>query len=244
MDKEAIFLQLDRIFTHELFKSSKRSVSFLKYVCSQTLEGSIDQIKEYSIAVEAFGLDHNFDQQLNPRIRVEAKRLRDRLTQYYASDGEHDEIIISLPKGTYIPEFRYNESRKAARTEELPYSGSDVEFIFDFGKKLLAVVINKSPGPVFSKYDYLMTGLLRQLFIRSNDESSPGIDRKDRVHARVAYTLEKDAPGIKVLLPDQGNNTNIYTRIFPFPDRADITQFERMIFQLADYLISHCQTDQ
>ena len=244
MDKEAIFLQLDRIFTHELFKSSKRSVSFLKYVCSQTLEGSIDQIKEYSIAVEAFGLDHNFDQQLNPRIRVEAKRLRDRLTQYYASDGEHDEIIISLPKGTYIPEFRYNKSRKAARTEELPYSGSDAEFIFDFGKKLLAVVINKSPGPVFNKYDYLMTGLLRQLFIRSEDETSPGSDRKEKCHARVAYTLEKDAPGIKVLLPDRENNNNIYTRIFPFPDRADITQFERMIFQLADYLITPCQTDQ
>ncbi len=108
-NKEKIISELDRILADPLFKGAKRSRSFLKYVCEKTVRGESNSIKEYSIAVDAFGLELNFDQQMDPRIRVEAKRLRDRLDQYYKGPGRSDETVISLEKGTYIPSFSVRE---------------------------------------------------------------------------------------------------------------------------------------
>lgn len=98
--------QLERMLAHSMFKGARRSCSFLRYVTEKTLNGESYQIKEFSIAVDAFGLEPSFDQQIDPRIRVEAKRLRDRLKQYYEGPGKDDQIIISMEKGSYVPGFR------------------------------------------------------------------------------------------------------------------------------------------
>ncbi len=104
-NRDRILKELNRILSAPLFKGAKRSSSFLKYICEKTVNGESNSIKEYSIAVDAFGLELNFDQQLDPRIRVEAKRLRDRLDLYYKGPGVGDDTIISLEKGSYIPAF-------------------------------------------------------------------------------------------------------------------------------------------
>jgi len=119
-DQERIRNQLDRIVSHPLFRSSKRSVSFLRYISEKTLAGDSERIKEYSIAVDAFGLDSTFDQQMDPRVRVEAKRLRDRLKQYYEGPGCSDSIQITIPKGTYIPRFSCREEEKRVPSHALP----------------------------------------------------------------------------------------------------------------------------
>jgi len=106
--KDEITAQVDRILGDSLFKGAKRSSSFLRYVSTQVLRGESYKIKEFSIAVDAFGLETTFDQQIDPRIRVEAKRLRDRLKQYYEGPGQNDPILVAIPKGSYIPEFNFN----------------------------------------------------------------------------------------------------------------------------------------
>ncbi|MBF9014963.1 MULTISPECIES: hypothetical protein [unclassified Oceanispirochaeta] len=102
---EKISRELNKVLTHSLFKGARRSCSFLRYVCEKTLAGESNQIKEFSIAVDAFGLEMTFDQQIDPRIRVEAKRLRDRLRQYYDGPGCKDPVMIHMEKGSYIPCF-------------------------------------------------------------------------------------------------------------------------------------------
>ena len=49
----------------------------------------------------------------DPIVRIEAARLRDRLREYYETDGQSDPIRIELPKGTYTPhiEFRQGEQQ-------------------------------------------------------------------------------------------------------------------------------------
>jgi len=57
--------------------------------------------KEYQIATEVFGRQKDFDPHLDSMVRVQAGRLRTKLTEYYASEGPDDEIMVELPKGTY-----------------------------------------------------------------------------------------------------------------------------------------------
>ena len=59
--------------------------------------------KEFLIGVEVFGKEGSFDPRMDPIVRVQARRLRTRLTRYYREEGQTDEILIELPKGGYVP---------------------------------------------------------------------------------------------------------------------------------------------
>ena len=58
------------------FEASERNRRFLEYVVEETLAGRAERIKAYSIATVVFGRDANFDPQLDPVVRMEARRLR------------------------------------------------------------------------------------------------------------------------------------------------------------------------
>ena len=82
-----------------------REQSFLKYVVGETLDGRASRIKAYTIAVEVFGRSGSFDSQNDPIVRIEASHLRRSLERYYLTAGRSDPIVISIPKGGYVPIF-------------------------------------------------------------------------------------------------------------------------------------------
>lgn len=105
-DAEDIHSQLERILQSAHFRDSLRLTSFLKFVVETTLTGKPESIKAYTIAVEALGRTSDFDPQHDPIVRVEAGRLRQALTRYYSEAGRDDPLVIELPRGTYVPNFR------------------------------------------------------------------------------------------------------------------------------------------
>ena len=105
MDAERIRAQVDRILASAAFADAARASSFLRFVVERKLEGHASEIKEFVIAVEVLGRTSSFDSRTDPIVRVEAGRLRDRLSSYYEDEGEADLVLISLPKGGYVPEF-------------------------------------------------------------------------------------------------------------------------------------------
>jgi Tol biopolymer transport system component len=105
MNAEPVRAQLDRILASAPFADAERARSFLRFVVERALEGRGGEIKESVIAVEALGRNTSFDSKSDPIVRVEAGRLRDRLSSYYEGEGEGDSVLISLPKGRYVPEF-------------------------------------------------------------------------------------------------------------------------------------------
>lgn len=88
---------------------------FLRYVCERYFAGAANQIKEYSIAVEALGRSADFDQKRDSIVRVEAHRLRKRLKHFYEHEGAEHEIQIEIPPGQYAPKFL---SRAIVKPEE------------------------------------------------------------------------------------------------------------------------------
>jgi hypothetical protein len=97
--------QLDLLVRDEVFRSSKRSVAFLKYVVEQTLIGSADQIKERTIGVEVFGRHPSYDTNLDHIVRTAATELRKRLATYYVDEKHRSELRMTLVPGSYIPRF-------------------------------------------------------------------------------------------------------------------------------------------
>ena len=96
---------LERLLTSGLFDRSPSLAIFLRYVCGKYFDGKCDDIKEYNIAVEALGRHPDFDQKRDAIVRVEAHRLRKRLQQYYDGKGSEEHIQITIPSGSYAPQF-------------------------------------------------------------------------------------------------------------------------------------------
>ena len=55
--------------------------------------------------MKIFGRPETFDPAIDPFVRIEAARLREKLRDYYDDEGQHDAIRIILPKGTYTPQI-------------------------------------------------------------------------------------------------------------------------------------------
>lgn len=106
----AIRAQLTRILASEPFAKALRRSRFLEYVVNEMLAGRGSAIKGYAIAVEVFNKPADFDPATDPIVRVEAGRLRDRLQQYYRTQGAADPVVIELPKGAYAPEFAFRSN--------------------------------------------------------------------------------------------------------------------------------------
>jgi len=102
---EAIRAQLELLVRDEFFRSSKRSVAFLRYVVEQTLSGQANQIKERSIGIEVFGKDPAYDTNADHIVRTAAAELRKRLATYYVDDKHRLQLRIALVPGSYIPRF-------------------------------------------------------------------------------------------------------------------------------------------
>jgi hypothetical protein len=102
---EMIRAQLDLMVRDEVFRSSKRSVAFLRYVVEQTLKGSADQIKERTIGVEVFGRKPSYDTNLDHIVRTATTELRKRLAIYYGAEKHRLELRMGLIPGSYIPRF-------------------------------------------------------------------------------------------------------------------------------------------
>jgi TolB-like protein len=116
VDVEAARAELERILASESLRSSARSREFLRFVVEECLAGRGDQLKAYSIAVDCFGREPDFDPQIDPYVRILARRLRRALARYYASEGEQDTLWIVLSKGGYVPEFIEHEPQVADPT--------------------------------------------------------------------------------------------------------------------------------
>ena len=115
---EAIRDQLELLVQDHVFRSSKRSVQFLRYVVEQTLNGSADQIKERTIGIEVFGRDPSYDTNVDHIVRTAAIELRKRLSIYYGEDKHRSELRMTMVPGSYIPRFTPPHANSPAKDTE------------------------------------------------------------------------------------------------------------------------------
>jgi hypothetical protein len=98
--------ELQAVLQSPLFARSPALSHLLSYLCEKTFAGETDRIKEYSVAIDVFDRQDSFDQDTDSIVRVQANRLRKRLSEYYASEGAPHALHISIPVGQYVPQFQ------------------------------------------------------------------------------------------------------------------------------------------
>lgn len=112
-DKQEIILRhVDRIVESPVFRQSKRSCRFLRFVVSATLDEKLDALRERSLGVELFGRRPDYFTSEDAVVRVAAAEVRKRLAQFYDSYGVQDGLRLDLPVGGYLPEFRWIETEQ------------------------------------------------------------------------------------------------------------------------------------
>ncbi len=102
---EEVRQQLERVLASETFANTGRLSRLLRYIVERTLAGEGDQLKEYVLGVEVFDRGDQYDPRLDSIVRVEARRLRSKLEEYYVGSGARDAIILAVPRGSYVPSF-------------------------------------------------------------------------------------------------------------------------------------------
>ena len=104
-EREHYLPQIERLVNSHVLHGSESLCKLLRYLAKHALDHPGSPIKEYQIATEVFGRSTDFDPQLDSMVRVQAGRLRGKLSEYYSSDGAEDSVVVELPKGTYVLSF-------------------------------------------------------------------------------------------------------------------------------------------
>ena len=116
--------QLARVVNSPGFVSSVRLCRFLTHIVNRTIDGDIDSLKEFSIAMEVFDRTSEYDPNIDAIVRVEARRLRAKLKAYYEeAPGKSDPVLIGLRPGSYVPiegQVRRLEPGQAVRVVDPP----------------------------------------------------------------------------------------------------------------------------
>jgi hypothetical protein len=102
----AVREQLERLVESPHFSHSRRFPTFLRFVVEHALSGTAGQLKERTIGIEVFGRGPDYDTASDPIVRVTAAEIRKRIAQYYAVPEHQKELRVSLPAGSYIPQFQ------------------------------------------------------------------------------------------------------------------------------------------
>lgn len=114
---------VERVTASSVFSSSARLCRFLRFIVERKLAGKSNDLKETLIGIHVFDRVAGYDTKTDAIVRVEARRLRTKLHEYYEGPGANDVIRITLPKGGYVPEFTLTDPIPAVAsspTEQIP----------------------------------------------------------------------------------------------------------------------------
>jgi hypothetical protein len=98
--------QVDRILLSTTFHARDSLKRLLAYLTDRTIDGSAGDLKEYTIGVDVFHKPEGYDPQQDGSVRQHIGKLRQKLEEYYRSEGAADPIRIELPKRQFRLEFQ------------------------------------------------------------------------------------------------------------------------------------------
>ncbi len=97
--------ELDRVLKSRVFSHSIRLCRFLRFTVEYGISGKADLLKEYLIGCEVYDRRPPYDPTVDSIVRTEARRLRNKLQQYYDTEGKDNPVRIRFDVGGYVPSF-------------------------------------------------------------------------------------------------------------------------------------------
>jgi hypothetical protein len=116
--------QIQKLVRTEVFRFSELQRRLLVYLAEKSLAGEADGLKEYAIGVDALRKPESYDPRRDASVRLQSGKLRGKISEYYRTEGQGDEVVIDFPKGHFRLLFSYRQHSSptvAEDTRRRPY---------------------------------------------------------------------------------------------------------------------------
>ncbi len=97
---------VERITRSPALSGSPALQAFLRFVTRHAIAGTTESIKEQQIGSEVLGRKPDYDPAEDNIVRVRAHELRQRLAKYFETAGAAERVVVTIPRGSYVPVFR------------------------------------------------------------------------------------------------------------------------------------------
>jgi hypothetical protein len=101
---------IERVIASTHFRSSLRLREILLYIAECALRGTPEAATEQQIGVHVFHRPPGYNSSEDSIVRTHARLLRQKLAEYFSTEGSAEPLIVEVPKGHYLPIFRLRES--------------------------------------------------------------------------------------------------------------------------------------
>ncbi|HEX5228912.1 MAG TPA: hypothetical protein VFW44_14435 [Bryobacteraceae bacterium] len=108
--------QIQRIIQSKAFRTSEVHRNLLQYLAEKSLSGAADSLKEYTVGLDVFAKPASYDPRQESVVRMHVARLRQKLAEYYRTEGANDPVVVEVPKGGFRVTF---ETRPVAPEKAL-----------------------------------------------------------------------------------------------------------------------------
>lgn len=147
-----IWAEINRIKTSRVFQSSSKLIRFLEFTVDEALQGRGHLLREQLIGIEVYGRSKTYDPRVDAVVRVEARRLREKLRKYYETVGSDAALKITYRTGAYIPEFADNHANES-----------------DDGRPPPVVAVDRDPPQLYSEGDGACVAVIPFVALSSED---------------------------------------------------------------------------
>src|SRR6202046_544033 len=105
VELEANQLQVQRIIQSKAFRTSEVHRNLLNYLAEKSLSGTAGSLKEDTVGLDVFAKPASYDPRQESVVRMHVARLRQKLAEYYRTEGLDDLVMVDVPKGVFRVTF-------------------------------------------------------------------------------------------------------------------------------------------
>ena len=117
---------LHSVLESRTFAKTARLAQFLRFICTLTIEGNAREINEQRIGIHVFARSATYIASDDSIVRTQARLLRQRLEEYFEHESPDSPVIITIPKGGYVPVFEPRRVATAAPVDDQAPPAPDV----------------------------------------------------------------------------------------------------------------------
>jgi hypothetical protein len=123
--------QVERIAQSDTLRNSEALQRLLRFLGEKSAAGEADHLKEYTVGVDGMGRPPTYDPRHDAAVRIQVGRLRQKLAEYYRTEGSADPLILELPKGQFklICEVRQDPPRQTAPAAAISNPGKSAPWL-------------------------------------------------------------------------------------------------------------------